>query len=202
MQLYLPRERSKAKYDINPARSKTLISRSNTLDFRYTQWARLGIIADTSRTIVRKRPSRRRLVGRASKVYLIASKAIVTRANNLVAVFQYTFKVPGDDKEYTVMWDYNVGLVRVTPFFKCCKYSKVGSASRLRNHESGADSLLYPFRPRQRRCSIVILAFGTSPIVLQVAHSLLKVCFLFHGQPMASTDNIKGTGFRLMQPKR
>ena len=23
------------------------------------------------------------------------------------------------------MWDYNVGLVRVTPFFKCCKYSKV-----------------------------------------------------------------------------
>lgn len=23
------------------------------------------------------------------------------------------------------MWDYNVGLVRMTPFFKCCKYSKV-----------------------------------------------------------------------------
>ena len=23
------------------------------------------------------------------------------------------------------MWDYNVGLVRITPFFKCCKYSKV-----------------------------------------------------------------------------
>jgi hypothetical protein len=41
------------------------------------------------------------------------------------AVFQYTFKVPGDDKDYIVMWDYNVGLVRITPFFKCCKYSKV-----------------------------------------------------------------------------
>ncbi|KAF2403772.1 hypothetical protein EJ06DRAFT_519484 [Trichodelitschia bisporula] len=39
-------------------------------------------------------------------------------------VFQYTFKIPGEDKEYTVMWDYNVGLVRITPFFKCCKYSK------------------------------------------------------------------------------
>lgn len=25
------------------------------------------------------------------------------------------------------MWDYNVGLVRITPFFKCCKYSKVRS---------------------------------------------------------------------------
>lgn len=42
-----------------------------------------------------------------------------------IAVFQYTFKVPGDDKEYAVMWDYNIGLVRITPFFKCCKYSKV-----------------------------------------------------------------------------
>lgn len=41
------------------------------------------------------------------------------------AVFQYMFKVPGDESDYTVMWDYNVGLVRMTPFFKCCKYSKV-----------------------------------------------------------------------------
>lgn len=40
-------------------------------------------------------------------------------------MFQYSFKAPGDDSEYTVMWDYNVGLVRMTPFFKCCKYSKV-----------------------------------------------------------------------------
>jgi hypothetical protein len=23
------------------------------------------------------------------------------------------------------MWDYNIGLVRITPFFKSCKYSKV-----------------------------------------------------------------------------
>lgn len=49
------------------------------------------------------------------------------------AVFQYTFKVPGDESEYTVMWDYNVGLVRMTPFFKCCKYSKVCSLYALEN---------------------------------------------------------------------
>ena len=42
-------------------------------------------------------------------------------------VFQYNFQVPNDEKEYTVMWDYNIGLVRITPFFKCCKYSKVCS---------------------------------------------------------------------------
>lgn len=40
-------------------------------------------------------------------------------------VFHYDFKVPGDEKVYNVMWDYNIGLVRITPFFKCCKYSKV-----------------------------------------------------------------------------
>lgn len=40
-------------------------------------------------------------------------------------VFKYDFKPPGDDNEYTVMWDYNIGLVRMTPFFKCCQYSKV-----------------------------------------------------------------------------
>ncbi|KAL2060877.1 hypothetical protein VTL71DRAFT_8929 [Oculimacula yallundae] len=46
-------------------------------------------------------------------------------------VFQYVFKVPGDDKEYVVMWDYNIGLVRITPFFKCCKYSKTTPAKML-----------------------------------------------------------------------
>jgi hypothetical protein len=42
-------------------------------------------------------------------------------------VFQYTYKLPGEEKEYVVVWDYNVGLVRMTPFFKSCKHSKVGS---------------------------------------------------------------------------
>lgn len=46
-------------------------------------------------------------------------------ADELGAVFKYEFKNPGDDNDYTVMWDYNIGLVRMTPFFKCCKYSKV-----------------------------------------------------------------------------
>lgn len=44
-------------------------------------------------------------------------------------MFQYTFVVPDDPtkKEHTVMWDYNTGLVRITPFFKACKYSKVSN---------------------------------------------------------------------------
>lgn len=40
-------------------------------------------------------------------------------------MFQYTFKRPGEQQSYTVLWDYNIGLVRMTPFFKSCKYSKV-----------------------------------------------------------------------------
>lgn len=44
----------------------------------------------------------------------------------LRVVFQYTFRLPEDQsKEYVVMWDYQIGLVRITPFFKACKYSKV-----------------------------------------------------------------------------
>lgn len=46
-------------------------------------------------------------------------------------VFQYVFKVPGNEKEFTVMWDYNIGLVRITPFFKCCNYSKTTPAKML-----------------------------------------------------------------------
>ncbi|KAF3026901.1 hypothetical protein E8E14_015110 [Neopestalotiopsis sp. 37M] len=46
-------------------------------------------------------------------------------------VFQYVFRLPRDNTEFAVMWDYNVGLVRMTPFFKCCKYSKTTPAKML-----------------------------------------------------------------------
>lgn len=63
------------------------------------------------------------------------------KAYDLYAVFQYTFKVPGDETEYTVMWDYNVGLVRMTPFFKCCKYSKVCPISQHSDFSSACSSV-------------------------------------------------------------
>lgn len=59
------------------------------------------------------------------------TRAWYSGADDPHAVFQYKFKVPDDANEYTVMWDYNVGLVRMTPFFKCCKYSKVCSLDPL-----------------------------------------------------------------------
>jgi hypothetical protein len=40
-------------------------------------------------------------------------------------VFQYQFRVPWDEeKNYTMLWDYNTGLVRTTPLFKCCGFGK------------------------------------------------------------------------------
>ena len=55
-------------------------------------------------------------------------------------MFQYEFRLPGDDHIYTVLWDYNIGLVRMTPFFKCCRYSKVGSLFELEMNElTGSD---------------------------------------------------------------
>ncbi|KAI4171579.1 MAG: hypothetical protein LQ343_004171 [Gyalolechia ehrenbergii] len=46
-------------------------------------------------------------------------------------VFQYTFQMPHDEKRQTVMWDYNNGLVRVTPFFKALEYPKTTPARML-----------------------------------------------------------------------
>ncbi|KAK3319304.1 hypothetical protein B0H66DRAFT_265955 [Apodospora peruviana] len=46
-------------------------------------------------------------------------------------VFQYDFKIPGCESLWTVMWDVKIGLVRTTPFFKCCSYSKTISAKML-----------------------------------------------------------------------
>ncbi|EJT77885.1 hypothetical protein GGTG_02988 [Gaeumannomyces tritici R3-111a-1] len=54
-------------------------------------------------------------------------------------VFEYTFyardkKDPEKKNKWTVLWDYNVGLVRITNFFKCMGYSKtVPSRSLLQN---------------------------------------------------------------------
>ncbi|KAF2749878.1 hypothetical protein M011DRAFT_511923 [Sporormia fimetaria CBS 119925] len=45
--------------------------------------------------------------------------------------FQYTYKVSGDPKDYLVIWDYQVGLVKMTPFFKSLKYNKTVPAKVL-----------------------------------------------------------------------
>ncbi|KAJ4295126.1 hypothetical protein N0V90_007136 [Kalmusia sp. IMI 367209] len=57
-------------------------------------------------------------------------------------MFQYTFCVPGDEKEYIVVWDYNVGLVRMTPFFKSLKHSKTIPAKALKEN-SGLKDISY-----------------------------------------------------------
>ncbi|KAL7784852.1 hypothetical protein V8C37DRAFT_343161 [Trichoderma ceciliae] len=48
-----------------------------------------------------------------------------------IEVFKYEFRLPGEDTSYTVMWDYNVGLVRMTPFFKCLGYPKTKPSQML-----------------------------------------------------------------------
>jgi hypothetical protein len=42
-----------------------------------------------------------------------------------VTVFQYVFRAPSSNKDSTILWDYNTGLVRTTPLFRCCNYAKV-----------------------------------------------------------------------------
>ncbi|KAL7958802.1 hypothetical protein V8C34DRAFT_137593 [Trichoderma compactum] len=46
-----------------------------------------------------------------------------------IEVFKYAFCY--NEATYTVMWDYNVGLVRMTPFFKCLGYAKTKPSQML-----------------------------------------------------------------------
>ncbi|KAK4160765.1 hypothetical protein QBC43DRAFT_110818 [Cladorrhinum sp. PSN259] len=59
-------------------------------------------------------------------------------------VIHYEFKLPkmNDKTVYTVMWDYSVGLVRMTPFFKCLEYSKTTPAKML-NLNPGLKDITY-----------------------------------------------------------
>lgn len=102
---------------------------------------------DTFLTTVRRRTSLRRPVVKPLRVGLsqIISQA---RANSLT-VFQYTYKRPGDERVWLVVWDYNVGLVRITPFFKSCKYSKVSPGPGRGCHKVGP--LADVCRPCQRK---------------------------------------------------
>lgn len=60
-------------------------------------------------------------------------------------VYQYTYRVPGSGKDgkeakaWAVLWDYNVGLVRMTPFFRSLAQNKVNKSdsitSKLANHD-------------------------------------------------------------------
>ncbi|PHH86263.1 hypothetical protein CDD83_10490 [Cordyceps sp. RAO-2017] len=48
-----------------------------------------------------------------------------------IEAFKYEFRVPGQQVPYKVMWDYNIGLVRMTPFFKCLGYPKTKPSQML-----------------------------------------------------------------------
>lgn len=62
-------------------------------------------------------------------------------------VFQYQFRIPGEEITYSMLWDYNIGLVRTTPLFKCCGYSKVRETTLSIWCEANAT------RRHQQRCS-------------------------------------------------
>ncbi|TWU76473.1 hypothetical protein ED733_007235 [Metarhizium rileyi] len=51
-----------------------------------------------------------------------------------IEAFRYTFQIPTNPAIFTVMWDYNIGLVRMTPFFKCMGYPK--ASTNLRREQS------------------------------------------------------------------
>ncbi|KAK4226805.1 hypothetical protein QBC38DRAFT_341346, partial [Podospora fimiseda] len=59
-----------------------------------------------------------------------------------VVHYEFTRTVRDVKSTFTVMWDYNVGLVRMTPFFKCLEYSKTTPAKML-NQNAGLKDITY-----------------------------------------------------------
>lgn len=88
-----------------------------------------------------------------------------------MTVFEYSFIVPDDPdrKIWKVLWDYQIGLVRVTPFFKALGFSKVCSCRRC----SSSRANLF-FRPPQRKPSEPIQASKTLYTASLAARSRLK----------------------------
>lgn len=81
--------------------------------------------------------------------------------------------MPDEDKIYTVMWDYNIGLVRTTSLFKCNHYNKV--SFNILSIEEPRQLVLTGSRPRQRRCWMQIRDFATFAIASPVVRLLHKV---------------------------
>ncbi|KAJ5374488.1 hypothetical protein N7517_006494 [Penicillium concentricum] len=78
-------------------------------------------------------------------------------------VFQYTFQIPGEEKEWHVMWDYNIGIVRITHLFKCNGYSKANHPSQDAGPEPRPPRYLSQHHRRGTFCSRsnTCLAFHT-----------------------------------------
>ena len=80
-----------------------------------------------------------------------SGNTLIVFNTNTTAVFQYTFQVPNDpaETEYTVMWDCDNGLTRITPFFKACNHSKVFTHCPLIPYNIYTDSSNNIDRPSQ-----------------------------------------------------
>lgn len=72
------------------------------------------------------------------------------------------------------MWDYNIGLVRVTPFFKCLGYAKVRCRCWIMKSLS---LLILPCRPSLPRPLAPRLVSRTFASASLAALSPLKVCW-------------------------
>ncbi|POS85095.1 hypothetical protein EPUL_002058 [Erysiphe pulchra] len=67
----------------------------------------------------------------------------------------------GEHKDYTVMWDYNIGLVRITPFFKCCNYTKTTPAKMLAQNP-GLRDITHSITGGELTAQALIPIFGPS----------------------------------------
>lgn len=114
-------------YDVLDAASLREVKRFGIGDLGFIRNSSRRIPYNSSKKDFFSKTGRESFEGKQVNVNWLISQYLVLVRILTCLVFEYKFTVPkaDGDAEYTVMWDYNVGLVRMTPFFRCLDYSKV-----------------------------------------------------------------------------
>lgn len=110
-------------------------------------------------------------------------------------MFNYSYGNAQQTRRHTVLWDYTKGLVRTTPFFKSCGYSKVGKLFAEKD--------------------IVSHSQTTPAKVLDLNPGLRDICYSVTGGALVAqgkndlsfstderVDNVKDTGCPMKQQRR
>lgn len=135
--------RRRASPTDNRPRGKILFPPHESLDdhslreYRKFGVTQLGAIHEFCKHVPYK-SDKREFSAKTDREGFEGSKKTATRVRHLLfcrswmlkttIAFEYTVREPVGGKEFTISWDSNIGLVRMTPFFKMCGYLKVSQA--------------------------------------------------------------------------
>lgn len=121
----------------------------------------------------------------------------------MIEAFQYTFRYreneddteyearPGDRDDWRVVWDYNTGLVRITPFFKSQMYQKV--RTRYPREKDTLQTTEWVIEQ-----TIPAKAINMSPGLMDLCHSITGGALVAQGKSTIVLADIRAKFYRLL----